>query len=225
MGPPIRRALSLVLFGAVAIMSFKALFTRGLSATEYLTAALAFATAVYGWFVSETVIEMQLARSAQLLPRIVPTLHIHGLEGRGWPRLLNVGPGTAFDLELQLSLTPGGDSWEWKHPAMAAGDTKDFSPKEDLASSDQSIRNTLLRLDKLTERYQFFTVEGSCINALGNRLRIRAKYDIRDYWRIRKAAAGFVYAGREDPNEGIVRALEQIHQDLSAISQKYTRQF
>lgn len=99
-----RRAIATALFGAVAIMAFRAMVTPGAGALDYLTGALTFATAVYGWFTSEMVAEMQAAREADVAPILVPYVKIVDQEkNQGWWGIKNVGRGPALGVNVTLS--------------------------------------------------------------------------------------------------------------------------
>jgi len=104
MGLTFRRAVATALFGIVAIMALKALLAHGASAAEYLTGALAFATAVYGWFTSETVTELQMAREATIAPILIPFVKIlDRWNNQGSWGVKNIGLGPALEVNVSLS--------------------------------------------------------------------------------------------------------------------------
>lgn len=99
----LRRAIATALFGAIAIVAFKVLVTPGLDPEKYLTAALALATAVSGWFVVETVLEMRETREAAYRPVLIPFARVTDHDqNTGVLGVKNAGLGPAMEVNVAM---------------------------------------------------------------------------------------------------------------------------
>lgn len=103
---------------------------------EWLTLALVVAnvlltgiTGYYAWQTRQTVLEMRAARSAQIIPHLVPAFEYdEGGARSGGIYVENVGPGAAIDIEATLSLEPNGIKTELRAAILRSGQRRVWSP-------------------------------------------------------------------------------------------------
>lgn len=176
------------------------------AASILLTLALVLITAYYAWQNRRMVDEMREARIAQILPRLRPTVHSLGA-GLGRLRVVNVGPGPAIDVDLEIRMEPGND-WvvRWTAPVIGPGEHHDFWPRD----AGQST-GAILRLDALTERYQDFRIIGSMQDVVGRHHVIDERFEIREWWSL------IVLSGRNldrDWTEQSAKHLETIAKEI-----------
>jgi hypothetical protein len=90
--------------------------------------ALVMVTLYYAIQTRQTVREMQRARTAQVMPRLVP-----GFAPAGplvmYPRVVNVGPGAATDIDCTMRLESGGPEWRWRWALLVSGEDQEFLPR------------------------------------------------------------------------------------------------
>lgn len=170
-----------------------------------LTAALVVVTGYYAWQNQRMVNEMRAARSAQLLPRVMPSVASFG-PGLIYLRVSNVGPGPALHVELTLRLEPG----EWVHPwttgVIAPMEKHDFYPR---SSEDQAV----MRLPQLTDRYQQFRIVGTCTDAVGKRYGIDEAFDIRVWWEyIQETGHRLERDWQEETAKELKRVADELHE-------------
>ncbi len=91
-----------------------------------LTAVLVGATIYYAFQTHKTVEEMKRARAAQVLPRLVPTF-AKLPAANVLLRVVNVGSGPAFNVDVELVLEPFGDPIRYVSPVMAPGEFQDWT--------------------------------------------------------------------------------------------------
>jgi hypothetical protein len=125
-----------------------------------LTAVLVVATIYYAAQTRATVREMKAARSAQVLPRLVPTLaKLPGAQVL--LRVVNAGAGPAFGVDVELTLEPGGEPIRFVAPVMAPGEYQDFfAPGKGPASTE-------IQLAAISSVYTTLHLQGTCSDALG----------------------------------------------------------
>jgi hypothetical protein len=46
-----------------------------------------------------------------------------------YPRVVNIGPGAAIDIQCRLRLEPGGPEWRWRWALLASGEGQEFTPR------------------------------------------------------------------------------------------------
>src|SRR5438046_197738 len=95
--------------------------------TTWLTGALVLVTGYYAWQNHRMVKEMKEARSAEVLPKLVPTLRLLA-PANAFLRIVNAGPGPAFGVDVEFGLEPGAVPRRWQSPVVASGEANDFWP-------------------------------------------------------------------------------------------------
>lgn len=175
MSVTIRRLVATILFGIVAIVGVKVLFTPGLDGVLYLTAALAFATAVYGWFTSEVVTEMQVARVAASRPVLVPVVEeVPPWNGMVRYGVRNVGSGPAIAIDVILGYRETL-RFRLRTPAIAPGETR-F-----VRTSEGRGQDLILPGDKAPADAQL-VLQGSCRDLAGRLHSVRESVPFVDAW-------------------------------------------
>ncbi|MEK7348972.1 MAG: hypothetical protein AABZ94_08875 [Candidatus Eisenbacteria bacterium] len=179
--------------------------------TAASTVALVVITWRYTMATQRMVAEMRAARSAQLIPKLMPVLQVRSLAGKGQGhlRIVHAGIGPSFGVDVEIALEPPGPRWSWKPIIVAPNEGKAFSPEREVEPG----KNRIYSLDELTEKFPTLTLTGKCQNALKEDIPIREEIDIREYWRMRKAAVSWVWSDRE-PEAVIADALREIRDEL-----------
>jgi len=175
MGVTVRRVVATILFGIVGIMALKAMLAPGAGPIEYLTASLAFATAVYGWFTSETVAEMQAARVAASRPVLVPVVE----EVPPWNGLVrygvrNVGSGPAIAVDVTLGYLEAL-RFRLRTPAIEPGEIRFVRTIEGRAE------DLIVPRDNTPAGVEL-VLEGSCRDSSGGSLLVRERVPFVDAW-------------------------------------------
>lgn len=169
-----------------------------------LTAVLVLVTGYYAWQTQEMVQEMRRARGVQVMPRLMPSLRLVG-GGHCFPRLLNVGPGSALMVDVEISYEPGGPSALWSSPVVASGEVHDFYLKE--AGID------LARAHQLMQQYSELRLAGTCRTALGDSIPVDEVVNVREFWERTKNSNHLQPA--EDP---IAKQLKQLDKTLLGLA-------
>jgi hypothetical protein len=174
-----------------------------------LTFVLVLVTGYYAWETHRIVEEMRRARSAQLLPKLVPT--IKGLGGGGglW-RIVNVGPGPALDVDVQMTPEPGGQPRRWLEPVVMPGETHDFIPVLGEADGREYY------LDAQTERFHQLHLTGSYLDVLGEQHQVDETFELSEWWEFLKAA---LHRFQDEWQEEVPKRLQKIEKHLEGIGQ------
>lgn len=170
-----------------------------------LTGVLVAVTAYYSWQTHLTVRELRAARGSQVYPRLVPTLGLIG-GGHAFLRVTNVGPGPAIEVQVRISLEPGGSERRWQTSVVAPGEHHDFIP----APGEQP--NGLLHLDQLTAKYQAFRLRASYKDMLGERIEIDDTINVEEQWAALKDAQ--LVNPRENMTD-IARSLDKLAKEVA----------
>lgn len=167
-----------------------------------LTAALVLVTGYYAWQNRKMAIEMRHARMASVLPKVVPSYEGYG-GAVGFPRVVNVGPGAALDVDVTLSFQPGeGEARRWRVALLTPGEFREFTlPRELMDTND------------LTSRYRAMKLIGQCRDALGEAHTIDEEFDLAEWWQLAVQAHERIERGPKSP---VVRELERIRQALES---------
>jgi hypothetical protein len=185
------------------------------SAVLWLTAALVLITGYYAWQTRRMVSEMERARGAQLMPRLVLDMKRLGA-GNALLRVTNAGPGPALNVDVQLALHPDGPVRRWAVPVVAAGESHDFIP-----DPSGGAPNGRLHLDVLTDAFGELRLQGTCADALGKSHAVEDKLDVREYWRLLKEVQETVpHEPLEEMAkhmEKLAKAAEAAHGELKAL--------
>ena len=165
---------------------------------EWLTGALVGITAYYAWRTQQMVSEMKRARELSVRPILALELKFAG-PNFAELRIVNVGPGTAFDVDLSLRMEPAPgsererDVRHWTAGVMVPGSSNDFRPPGDLY------------MDQMARDYRSVTIKGTMRDALGAQQDVHAQIaDLADTWE-RLGRSGQLY--RADPTEKATSAL------------------
>ncbi len=178
--------------------------------------ALVVVTRNYARATNRMVEEMKAARGVQVLPRVVPTIaRLHA--GHALLRVTNVGPGPALDAHLEILQEPNGPSREWSSPLIAPQEVHDFFPTPPDGNPDRNF----LHLDAITEVYERFRIRGSFRDVLGQLHRFDEAVDLREHWRLGKAAD---HAMPDDWPKESARRLEGIEKNLKAMADLLKRE-
>lgn len=136
-----------------------------------LTGALVLVTAYYAVQTRGTVNEMKAARSAQILPRLVPTLaKLPG--GQVFLRIINAGTGPAFNVDVNLFLHPNGEPIRYVVPVMSPGEYQDFQAPGNQPGS------TEVRLAAIAAVHETLRLTGECFDALRVRQMVDEAVDL-----------------------------------------------
>lgn len=180
--------------------------------TVSLTAVLVAVTAYYAWQTYQIVQEMRRARGAQVMPRVAASLRILGVD-LVMPRVVNVGPGPALTVDLQIGFGPGGPGQHvrrWTTPVMAPGQAHDFLPPPDPAKGGGPMDVTAL-----SATYGTVRVTGAYRDALGTEFSVDDEIDIAAWWPLLLAADERV---PDDWDEDTAKALEKMSKSLVDIA-------
>ena len=163
----------------------------------------------------EMVKEMRAARAAQILPKVIVNMSYVGL-GQAFIRLVNVGPGSALNVALTMRLEPDGGSFPFSYSVLTPGETITFWGMDPKGGPNQ------IMVEQIAAKHSHVSIEGSCVDAMGNSHSIGQRHDIRQEWERIKATEPELHrteaanAVRELRRlEGIERALQEIRDRLS----------
>lgn len=135
--------------------------------TVALTAALVGATAYYAWQNRHMVKEMSATRAVSVMPKLA--LEWHGVSPTmSFVKLLNVGPGPALDVDIEVVFIPKEDADDsrpadhrrWKASVVASGDQQAFLPK--------GTNGGIADMEQLGNLYDRVELRGEYKDALGN---------------------------------------------------------
>jgi hypothetical protein len=172
-----RWVFSLVL-GAVIVILAVVVSPSDQRAIIGLSGALVLVTMWYARQTQEMVREMQAARTALVQPKLAPTI------GRGagqvlMPKVVSVGSGPAFNVDIEVRLEPNGPSTRYAtgvwRPGLAQG----------LILTEQATQTHVLD-EQALEKYQELRVTGTCRDALGNPVQVDEAMDLTAFlaaWR------------------------------------------
>lgn len=117
-----------------------------IAALQFVVAvALAGITGGYAWLSKRMVEEMRATRELQILPKLTLTPHFVG-PGFAETRLVNVGAGPAFDVDVHLQFEASGAGLgradrRWRAHLVAPGDVHDFGPPERADGSPMGLED------------------------------------------------------------------------------------
>ena len=180
-------------------------------AIEILTAALVLITAYYAWQNRAMVREMRQARGVPLLPKVVPTLRLLGA-GHCLPRITNIGPGAATDVDVNVGFAPGGPVRRWISPIVVPGEIHDFYIQEESQTPDLTIA------DQLITKYSQLTLQGSYKNVIGESFTVDETVDIKELWELAKSSQHL--QPQEDP---LAKRMKELHGELKGIHKALER--
>jgi dCMP deaminase len=168
---------------------------------EWLTLVLVLITGYYAVQTRLTVGEMRAARGAQVLPKLVAGFRVVGPLVM-YPRVANIGPGTALDIECKLKLEPNGQEWRWRWALLASGESQEFSP------SAPHPDGTPFQpyIEQFEKHYTHFSLDAVYRDAMGKRHTSSSRAEIRET--IRLAKGGGVHPIVE-PVERVEKQLER----------------
>lgn len=137
----------------------------------FLTTVLVGATIYYAWQTRQTVEEMRQARASQVLPRLVPTLSKLPA-ANVLLQIINAGPGSAFNVDVELMFEPGGEPIPFVAPVMSPGEFQEFF------APGQGPGSTEIQLAAITAVFKSLRLRGHCSDALGTRHDIDETLDL-----------------------------------------------
>jgi hypothetical protein len=155
--------------------------------TVALTAALVLITAYYAWQNRRMVSEMAATRALTVLPKLALRWHA-AAPMITFPEVINVGPGPALDVDVQVIFIPkpGSDVSEdrrrWQTNLLATGEGHHFLT---VSPSDRRVITT----DKLAEMYERIELAGTARDALGRTHDVHDCLDDLAGWRELQAAS------------------------------------
>lgn len=132
-------------------------------------------TAYYAWQTRATVKEMREARGAQVLPKLVPTFEIAGPVVM-FPRVVNIGPGSATEIECTLKLEPDGPEWPWRWALLASGAGQSFTPAGNHPDGTPFSPYT----EQIKKHYTHLSLSASYRDATGRKHTSRETAEIRE---------------------------------------------
>jgi len=140
-----------------------------------LTAALVIVTGYYAWQNRQMVQEMRASRAIAVMPRLAITMTHIGPD-IWFPTIVNVGPGAALEVDVEIALQPGaGDRRRWRTAVMVPGERHEFFIR---GESGQGLEH----MGQVVERYEEVTLTGACRDVLGNVTAIAERMELRE-WR------------------------------------------
>jgi hypothetical protein len=161
----------LVVVGIVAIVW--RLSPDGQRAIPALTGILIVVTVWYADRTYEMVHEMRAARAAQVQPKIVATMDRLGPNSIT-PKVLSVGAGSGFDVEVTLALEPEGPSTEYVAAVLRPGRGQAFF------FPDPVSKDVMTEVDEIA-RYDRLHIKGTCRDAFGVEITIDESLDVTKY--------------------------------------------
>jgi len=152
------------------------------TAIAWLTVALIGVTAFYAFQTLRLVQEMQKARAGQLLPKLSIRIYPIGAGNAFW-RVINVGPGPAIGVDIQIAPEPGGQPRRWLEPVVMPGETHDFIPMIGVGQPSAA-----LNLDNQTKLYSHLHLTGTYKDVFGTEHTADERFDLRAWWEFLKGA-------------------------------------
>ncbi len=168
-----------------------------------LTAVLIIITAYYAWQTRRTVVEMQRTRSAAMRPHLSVGFDHLGAR-KAFVKVTNSGPGTAFNVRLNIDFGPGASSSAWHSPLLAAGASERFKPPGDEYS-----------MDKLSELYERINVLGRCTDAEGEEIAFEDSIHVREHWAALTASDNLL-----PPEDQLKKIAGELHEITSVLQQR-----
>jgi hypothetical protein len=149
-------------------------------------------TLYYARQAHETVKEMRAARGAQVLPKLIPAFKIVPPVVL-YPRVVNIGPGSATDIECKLKLEPKGPEWSWRWPLLTPGEGQEFTPRGN--HPDGTPFQPLF--EELKRHYTHLSLEASYRDAMGQPHHVATKAEIAETFELAQTV------GVHPPAQGI----------------------
>lgn len=146
-----------------------------------LTLALVLVTLYYAWQTRQTVREMREARHAQVRPHLVPFFRYNepGV-GIGAIYIVNLGQGSALDIDATMSLEPNGIVTRWRAAILRSGRRRLWSPTTQ--GGRKKALHPVLAAGK-TPRTAVRIV-GRCRDVLGTWHDFEERVPLRDDWEV-----------------------------------------
>jgi len=140
-----------------------------------LTFALVLVNGYYAW-------EMRVGRHSQMMPKLVITRgpRVEKVEGAGeYVYVANVGPGHAFDIDVQLGFEPKGIyPWRLRCAFIGSGKRRKFRrPELTTPAGDAGID-----LRDLGTVYKAVRLRGRCRDAFGKWREVDHRMTLREGW-------------------------------------------
>jgi len=159
-----------------------ALRSSGTTSTmAVLTLALVLITLYYAWQTRQTVREMREARHAQVRPHLVPFFRYNepGV-GIGAIYIVNLGQGSALDIDATMSLEPNGIVTRWRAAILRSGRRRVWSPTTH--GSKKKTLHPVLAAGKSARTVVH--IAGRCRDVLGIWHEFEESVPLRDDWEI-----------------------------------------
>jgi heme/copper-type cytochrome/quinol oxidase subunit 2 len=166
-------------------------------------------TAYYAWQTRATVKEMREARGTQVLPKLIPTFEIAGPVVM-FPRVVNIGPGSATEIDCKLKLEPGGPEWPWRWSLLAPGDGQSFTPRGNHPDGTPFEPYT----EQIKKHYTHLSLSGSYKDATGRKHATSEIAEIRETLELTQSVG--VHWSPE-PIEKIEKHLEKVAKEGEAL--------
>jgi hypothetical protein len=174
-----------------------------------LTFVLVIVTAYYASQTRSTVKEMRQTRLTAILPRLAVSIHAPGA-GNGWPKISNVGPGPAIDVDARLSFIPNGPDVTWRAHIVAPNEVRQiFPPKQD------DPHQIITSLSELTTLYTHVRLTAAYKDAAGELHTTDEAIEVREWWTALRAAHERL---QHDPAEETVKELEKLRKAVEKLA-------
>lgn len=186
----------------------------GHRAIPVLTGVLIAVTAWYADRTQEMVREMRAARAAQVRPKIVPSIQRIAANAMT-PKVLSVGAGPAFNVNVTLTLEPGGPSGGYVAGVLTPG------RGQPLLFRDPDSHQVMARVDEIG-RYERVRLTGTCQDALGTPVDVDETMDLAAYvaaWRAGLWATPGATKRGKAPLEAIEEILDLIEHHVREMVQ------
>jgi hypothetical protein len=146
-----------------------------------LTMALVLITLYYAWQTRQTVREMREARHAQVRPHLVPFFRYNepGV-GIGAIYIVNLGQGSALDIDATMSLEPDGIVTRWRAAILRSGRRRVWSPTAH--GGRKKTLHPVLAAGKSARTVVH--IAGRCRDVLGIWHDFEERVPLRDDWEI-----------------------------------------
>jgi hypothetical protein len=146
-----------------------------------LTLALVLVTLYYAWQTRQTVREMREARHAQVRPHLVPFFRYNepGV-GIGAIYIVNLGQGSALDIDATMSLEPDGIVTRWRAAILRSGRRRVWSPTAH--GGRKKTLHPVLAAGKSSRTVVH--IAGRCRDVLGIWHDFEERVPLRDDWEI-----------------------------------------
>jgi hypothetical protein len=143
------------------------------------------------------------------MPHVLPGFEHYGA-GAGFPRVVNVGPGPAVDIDVEMWFEPGdGFRRRWTNPVLVTGDFREMVLKDESGK--------VVRMPALTEQFADMRLKGTCRDAMGEEYAIDETFDVRDWWQTAVAADERLMRGKTPE---VVTALENVAASIDGLKSK-----